>query len=229
VTKRVPTDDRRRRAKGDPRAARPRGHRPHARPRGRRPGAAGPRGRAALVLLPRFPSGELGDRWLRAWLADPIGWGAWALPWPFLALGGLFLLRRSPPRLAAGAARLPDRRRRRLVAPHAARAGRCRRLGRGAAGLAAGAAGVLAFLPAVLLVGLGVELIVGWRPSRIVRTALGAGDRGPAGRHPGLWRARVRARARAAFRADVGGCGASCASSTATWRRWPASTPAAAS
>ena len=155
-----------------------------------------------LVLLPRFPSGEVGV-WLRAYLADPIGWGAWAGPWPFLLLGGLFLLRRSPPRWprvllgyligAAGAWSL-------LMLLSPADAGTW---GMALRGALAGAAGVLAFVPAVLLLGLGLELMVGWRPSTILRTALRALVNGLRTVSRAAWRARLRARARAAFRADV--------------------------
>ena len=155
-----------------------------------------------LVLLPRFPSGEVGV-WLRAYLADPIGWGAWAGPWPFLLLGALFLLRRSPPRWprvllgyligAAGAWSL-------LMLLSPADAGTW---GMALRGALAGAAGVLAFVPAVLLVGLGLELMLGWRPSTILRTALRALVNGLRTVSRAAWRARLRARARAAFRADV--------------------------
>ncbi|MBW6457287.1 MAG: hypothetical protein K0A98_15505, partial [Trueperaceae bacterium] len=155
-----------------------------------------------LVLLPRFPSGDVGV-WLRAYLADPIGWGAWAWPWPFLLLGGLFLLRRSPPRwprvllgyliAAAGAWSLLM-----LLAP--ARAGTW---GAALRGSLTGAGGVLAYVPAVLLLGLGVELMLGWRPSTILRAVLRAVIRALRTVTRAAWQARVRARARAAFRADV--------------------------
>jgi len=155
-----------------------------------------------LVLLPRFPSGEVGV-WLRAYLADPIGWGAWAWPWPFLILGGLFLLRRNPPRWprvllgyligAAGAWSLLML----LSPPDAGTWGVALR------GALAGAAGVLAFVPAVLLSGLGLELMLGWRPSTILRTALRTLVNGLRALTRAAWRARLRARARAAFRADV--------------------------
>jgi len=155
-----------------------------------------------LVLLPRFPSGEVGV-WLRSYLADPIGWGAWAWPWPFLLLGGLFLVRRSPPRwprvllgyviAAVGGWSLLM-----LVAPTEAGT-----WGTALRASLAGAAGVLAFVPAVLLLGLGVELMLGWRPSTILRTLLRAVVRALRAVTRAAWQARVRARARAAFRADV--------------------------
>jgi DNA segregation ATPase FtsK/SpoIIIE, S-DNA-T family len=155
-----------------------------------------------LVLLPRFPSGDVGV-WLRSYLADPIGWGAWAWPWPFLLLGVLFLLRRSPPRwprvllgyliAAVGGWSLLM-----LMAP--ARAGTW---GVALRGSLTGAAGVLAYVPAVLLFGLGVELMVGWRPSTILRSVLRAVIRAVRAVSRAAWQARVRARSRAAFRADV--------------------------
>ena len=157
----------------------------------------------ALVLWPRFPSGEVGE-WLRGVLVEPIGLGAWAGPWPLLALGGLFLLRRNPrgwPRVvvgyllaAAGGWALLM-----LLATDAA----------GAWGMTlraslTGAAGVLAFVPAVLLIGLGAELMLGWRPSTIARVLLKGLVRGVRAASRAAWLARQRARARAAFRADVG-------------------------
>ena len=56
------------------------------------------------VVLPGLPTGQVG-RSVGGALTDRFGWGAYALPVPLLALGGLFLLRRSPrwwPRLLAG-------------------------------------------------------------------------------------------------------------------------------
>ncbi|MDF1522759.1 MAG: hypothetical protein P1P87_08070, partial [Trueperaceae bacterium] len=154
------------------------------------------------MLVPRFPAGELGVQ-VRAALAGPVGWGAWTLPWPFLALGGLFLLRRSPRGwarvlfgyvlVALGAWALVM-----LVAPAWTGA-----WGAALRGTLAGAAGALAYLPAGLLVTLGVERIAGWPPMLIVRRTLAALVRAVRALAKAAWRARVRARARAAFRADV--------------------------
>lgn len=156
-----------------------------------------------LVLWPAFPSGEVGP-WVRGVLAAPLGIGVWWLPWPLLALGGLFLLRRSPrgwPRsllgylvAGVGAWSLVM-----LAAPELAG-----EWGRALRASLAGAAGVLAYLPAVLVLGLGVELLVGLRPSTIARTLTTAVVRALRAVGRAAWRARVRARARAAFRADVG-------------------------
>ena len=154
------------------------------------------------MLVPAFPAGDLGAQ-VRGLLGGPMGWGAWLLPWPFLILGGLFLLRRSPrswPRVLAGylVAGLGAWALTMLVAPQATGA-----WGAALRGALTGAAGALAYLPAVLLVTLGIELIAGWAPTLVVRRALAALIRGGRSAAKAAWRARVRARARAAFRADV--------------------------
>jgi S-DNA-T family DNA segregation ATPase FtsK/SpoIIIE len=154
------------------------------------------------MLVPAFPAGDLGVQ-VRGVLGGPMGWGAWLLPWPFLILGGLFLLRRSPrawPRVLAGyaVAGIGTWALTMLVAPEATGA-----WGAALRGALTGAAGALAYLPAVLLVTLGVELIAGWAPTLVVRRALAALLRGGRTAAKAAWRARARARARAAFRADV--------------------------
>ncbi len=154
------------------------------------------------MLVPAFPAGDLGVQ-VRGVLGGPMGWGAWLLPWPFLILGGLFLLRRSPrswPRVLAGyaVAGLGAWSLTMLVAPEATGT-----WGAALRGALTGAAGALAYLPAVLLVTLGIELIAGWAPTLMVRRALAALIRGGRAAFKAAWRARARARARAAFRADV--------------------------
>ncbi len=157
---------------------------------------------ATAMLVPAFPSGDLGEG-VRSVVVTPLGWGAWLLPWPFLVLGGLFLLRRSPrawPRVLAGYVLTGVGAWTLLMLSAPALAGT---LGLDARAALAGAAGALAYVPAVLLVTLGIELVVGWAPTLIVRRVLGALVRAVRATGKAAWRARVRARARAAFRADV--------------------------
>lgn len=155
-----------------------------------------------MVLWPRFPSGEVGG-WLRGYLVDPVGWGAWWWPGPFVVLGTLFLLRRSPPRwpwvllgyaiAGSGAWGLLM-----LITPAAAGV-----WGVQLRATLAGAAGVLAFVPAVSLLGLGIELMLAWRPGSMARAALLGTFAALRSAARSLWRARTRARAKAAFRADI--------------------------
>ncbi len=154
------------------------------------------------VLVPRFPSGEVGAQ-LRQAMTQPVGLGVWVLPWPFLVMGGLFLLRRYPggwPRVvlgylvgAVGAWSLLM-----LVAP-----GLSGEWGMALRSALTGAAGALAYLPALLLLSFGLELVAGWPLTSIARRALAATIRGLRAVAKAGWRARNRARARAAFRADV--------------------------
>ena len=155
-----------------------------------------------LVLWPGFRSGEVGV-WARGYLADPVGWGAWFWPWPFLVLGALFLLRRSPPRwpwvllgyLVAGVGAWGLLM---LIAPD--RAGT---VGVQLRTTLTGAAGVLAFLPALVLLGLGLELMLAWRPGLMAQRGILGTLAGLRATGRALWRARKRAQARAGFRADV--------------------------
>jgi DNA segregation ATPase FtsK/SpoIIIE, S-DNA-T family len=155
-----------------------------------------------LVLWPGFRSGEVGV-WARGYLADPVGWGSWLWPWPFVVLGGLFLLRRTPPRwpwvllgyLVAGVGAWGLLM---LIAPD--RAGT---LGVQLRTTLTGAAGVLAFLPAVALLGLGIELMWAWRPGSMARSGILGTFAALRATGRALWRARNRAQARAGFRADV--------------------------
>ena len=153
-------------------------------------------------LLPSLPTGELGDA-VRGALVGRLGWMAWALPWPLLVLGVVFLLRRNPrawPRVLSGY----------LVGSAGAwlgllliRPDLSGRWGEAVRAQLTGATGGLAYLGAVLALTLGIELIVGWRPMRIVQSAviaLALGIRA-------VWRAaaatRRRLKERANFRADV--------------------------
>ena len=154
------------------------------------------------MLVPALPTGDLG-RALRGALFGSVGWGAYALPWPFLLLGSFFLLRRSPkgwPRVLAGYA---------VVAfglwllimllnPEASGS-----WGRGLRRLVAPRTGWLAYLVAFLVVTLGAELVLAWRPTHISRTGLRGGVRGVQRGWGGLLEGRRKLKERAAFGADV--------------------------
>ncbi len=154
------------------------------------------------VLLPFLPSGELG-RTVRAALTGPMGVGAYALPVPLIVLGALFLVRRNPrwwPRATLGylltaagvwgvlAAAVP---------PAAGAWGAALRASLG------GAWGVLAAVPAVVVGSVGIDLLAGWPPTRLLRVVLG----GLVAALKSLWRwlvqVRTTAKRRAAFQADV--------------------------
>lgn len=154
------------------------------------------------LLIPALPSGELG-RTVRGVLLGTIGWGAYLLPLPPLVLGGFFLLRRVPRGwgrvlvgylvLGAGLWLLLV-----LVAPGAS----------GAWGLAlrtelTGAAGALAYLLGLFIASLGLELMLGWRPTRLARGVLRWLVEAVRVSYKVLARLRREAKARAAFAADV--------------------------
>ena len=154
------------------------------------------------LLLPDLPTGELGA-WVRRGLAGRLGWGAYALPWPLMVLGGAFLVRRNPPGwprvtfgyllTAAGAWSLLM-----LIRPDAAGAWGVR-----ARTVLTGAGGTAMVVPALLVVTLGVEAMLAWRPTRIVRGFLVRSGR----TLRSLWllglATRRAVKTRAAFRADV--------------------------
>ena len=156
----------------------------------------------AGLLTPALPSGELGVQ-TRALFSDRVGVGAWALPGPLIVLGGLFLLRRNPPAwprvllgyalLAVGVWGFVM-----LIAPQAAGS-----LGVAARAALTGAAGGLAAVPAFVLVTLGLDLVFGLRPTRILRGLVRALVRLVRFLWNALMAWRVRARRRAAFQADV--------------------------
>jgi len=154
------------------------------------------------VVLPSLPTGQLG-RAVRGAVQGRLGSGAYALPLPLVALGGLFLLRRSPrwwPRLlfgylllAAGVWGAVA-----MVAPgHTGSFGRALRAALG------GAWGALAVVPALLVATVGLDLLLGWPPTRLIRGLLVSLVGAVRGGVKALVAARRRAKARAAFRADV--------------------------
>ncbi len=154
------------------------------------------------VVLPGLPTGQVG-RGIRAALAGRFGWGAYALPIPLLGLGAMFLLRRSPrwwPRLfagyllfAAGAWGVVVV----LAAHHTGRYGLALRAS------LTGAWGVLAVIPALFVVSVGWDLLLGLTPTRLTRSLLLALVKTGRAAGRGLWRARRQAKVRSAFRADV--------------------------
>jgi DNA segregation ATPase FtsK/SpoIIIE, S-DNA-T family len=160
----------------------------------------------AGLLTPLVRSGDLGVA-TRALLAGPVGVGAWVLPPPFIVLGTLFLFRRYPrawPRVllgyalaATGAWGFVM-----LAAPDLAGTWGAALL-RVLSGSAGALAGVLAGVPAFLLLTVGIDLIAGLRPTRIVRGLIRATARLTRLVWALLLAWRTRARRRAAFAADV--------------------------
>jgi S-DNA-T family DNA segregation ATPase FtsK/SpoIIIE len=139
-----------------------------------------------------------------------VGWAAYALPVPFLALGGLFLLRRNPswwPRLGAGylvlimgswgllAAALP------LGAD--GQAGAAGSWGLGLRSSLGRAWGTLAVIPAVVVATLGVDLLLGWRPLKLLTGVLRFAAAGIKSVYQWAAAARLSAKSRAAFLADA--------------------------
>jgi len=161
------------------------------------------------VLVPAVPTGELG-RTFRSVLVGHIGWAAYALPVPFLALGGLFLLRRNPswwPRLAAGYLVL-------IAGLWGLLAAIAPIDGDGQVGVAGSwglglreslgvSWGTLALVPAFVVATLGIDLLLGWRPLRLVTGMLRAVAAGVKATYQWAAATRSRAKDRAAFLADA--------------------------
>lgn len=156
----------------------------------------------AGVLVPQLPSGELG-RTVREALTGRLGVGAYALPLPLLVLGGLFLVRRNPrwwPRAVAG-----------YLLTVAGAWGVVAAAWPGAAGgwgsslreWLGGAWGALAAVPAVMVLSVGVDLLLGWPPTRLLRMGLSAAVTGLKRTWRWLVLTRESAKRRAAFQADV--------------------------
>ncbi len=154
------------------------------------------------VLIPQLPSGELG-RTVRDALTGRLGVGAYVLPVPLVVLGALFLVRRNPrwwPRATLGyllaAAGLWG-----LVV--AALPGAAGSWGASLRAWLGGAWGALAAVPAVVVGSVGVDLLAGWPPTRLLRVTLGAAITGLKRTWRWLVRTRETAKRRAAFQADV--------------------------
>jgi S-DNA-T family DNA segregation ATPase FtsK/SpoIIIE len=153
------------------------------------------------LLIPAVPTGELGQR-LRDTVLSRIGWGAYVLPWPALALGGMFLLRRNPrawPRMLAGYLVLVVGLWGMLML------GVTRYSGAWGAVLrrALSGGGWLAFFPFLFFATLGLELIMAWRPTRIFRSAAILAVQLTKGAFKAGWSLRRRMKERASFYADV--------------------------
>ena len=157
---------------------------------------------ATGILLPALPTGDLGATVRNAQL-DRGGGAAYTLPVPLLVLGALFLMRRNPrwwPRALLGYLLLV-----------AGLWGTSVGLFPGATGTwglsvrqALGATwGTLAAVPAVVLATVGVDLLLGWAPTRLLRGVL----RSVIGALRRAWKwlteTRKKVRKRAAFQADV--------------------------
>ena len=154
------------------------------------------------ILVPQLPTGDFGAD-LRNWLLSRAGWPVYALPWPLLVLGGLFLLRRSPPawpRVLLGYFTLAIGTWLALAFLAPALAGSWGQLIRGQV---AGVAGGVAVIPALLVVTLGLELIFDLAPTTIVRVAAIRIVQAVRVTFKSAMAARRRAKARAAFYADV--------------------------
>ena len=154
------------------------------------------------LLLPQMPTGELGER-ARSVFTSRMGLGAYLLPWPLLGLGGLFMLRRNPkswPRVLAGyfvaAAGVWCL----VVLAEPSSSGSW---GTSLRRLLTGATGLLAYLPALFLVSLGAELMLGWRPTRISRGVLRSSVNGVRHAFKSFMAARARWKEAAGFRADI--------------------------
>jgi S-DNA-T family DNA segregation ATPase FtsK/SpoIIIE len=156
----------------------------------------------AGVLLPLVPTGDLGAMVRQAQL-DRFGWAAYALPLPLLVLGALFLMRRNPrwwPRALLGYLLL-------VAGVWGVLAGvvpgSTGAWGQGLRQALGPTWGTLAAVPAVVVATVGVDLLLGWPPTRLLRQFL----RGLIGglRRAWQWLAetRRRVRQRAAFQADV--------------------------
>jgi len=156
----------------------------------------------AGVLVPQLPSGELGLTVRRA-LTGRLGIGAYALPLPFVVLGALFLVRRSPrwwPRATLGYLLLVAGAWGVVAAASPAAAGGW---GRGLREWLGGAWGALAAVPAVVIASVGLDLLAGWPPTRLLRAGLAALVTGLKRAWRWLVATRETARRRAAFQADV--------------------------
>jgi S-DNA-T family DNA segregation ATPase FtsK/SpoIIIE len=154
------------------------------------------------ILIPQLPTGDFGAD-LRLWLTGRSGWFAYALPWPFLALGGLFLLRRSPPgwpRVLFGYVVLVVGL---WLLATLSRPGAAGLWGEALRARVTGAAGWLAVLPVLFVITLGVEAIVGWRTTTISRQFAVRLVQIVRVTFKSAVAARRAARERAAFHADV--------------------------
>jgi len=153
------------------------------------------------LLLPLLPTGELGVA-ARDLLIGRVGVGAYLLPWPPLVLGGLFLLRRSPkgwPRMLAGYLVLGLGLWLLVTLVRPALGGSWGE----ALHAAIQVAGALSYLLALLIVSLGLELLLQRPPTSLLRAGVKGSVQGVQRALRGGMRLRRRAKAKAAFHADV--------------------------
>ena len=153
------------------------------------------------LLFPLLPTGAFGAV-LRDLLVTPVGVGAYLYPWPFLILGGLFLLGRAPkgwPRFLAGYAvtGLGAWLLLSFLWPTLTGAGGAALYG------TLGALGVLAVLLALIVVTLGLDIFLGLSPLALLTTGVRGGTLGVQRALQGGLRVRRDVKAKAAFAADV--------------------------
>ncbi len=154
------------------------------------------------ILVPALPTGDLGAT-VRGAQLDRVGWAAYALPVPLLVLGGLFLMRRNPrwwPRALLGYLL--------LVAGLWGTSvglvpGATGSWGAGVRRTLGATWGTLAAVPAVVLATVGMDLLLGWAPTRLLRGVLRRVIGGIRRSWSWLTETRKKVRKRAAFQADV--------------------------
>ncbi len=154
------------------------------------------------LLLPVLPTGAFGAA-AREMVVGRVGLAAYLLPWPPLVLGGLFLLRQYPKGLwrvlagyfvvGTGAWALLA-----LVQPDLSGA-----WGELFRAQITGAAGGLAYLVALLVVSLGLELLLALPPTSLLQRGAKRVIGGIQGGFSTFMKARRAAKVKAAFHADV--------------------------
>ena len=153
-------------------------------------------------LLPFLPTGDLGAT-LRTAVMSRIGLAAYALPLPAIVLGGIFLLKRNPkrwPRHLLGYLILMTGLWALLMLFNPAVSGNW---GVTLRNNLTGAAGGLSYLIAIIIATLGLDLLLGWQPTHIIRSISKASVNAIRTTFKAFWAARTRAKERAAFHADV--------------------------
>jgi S-DNA-T family DNA segregation ATPase FtsK/SpoIIIE len=154
-------------------------------------------------LLPILPTGDLGVNLRTLFMTDSVGYGAYALPWPFLILGSLFLMRRNPqswPRVLLGYTLVVTGGWCLLMLMRPEVSGQW---GQSLRQALTGAAGVLSYLPALFIASVGVDLIVGQPPTTLTRRMVRSVAAGIRRAFKGFMATRKRLKAQAAFSADV--------------------------
>ena len=156
-----------------------------------------------LGLLVRRCLPASGGEVCGSWRPAASAWGLISCPGRFLALGGLFMLRRNPkgwPRVLAGYLLLALGLWCLAMLSYPAVTGRW---GISLRSALAGAAGLLAYLPALFIATLGLDLLLGWTPTRLTRDVSRGSVNGVRRGFKGFMATRAKWKKRAAFRADV--------------------------